>query len=187
MRGGNLAIISVAASKIGRLVIAGGGDVSFSPDISSDIGTVAVGDGDGTVSLSGAYEAVEINGRGRTVHISGKVRELRVSGSRCAVTLGKGAVAGAARILGLASGTRLTVNGNCGDCEIYGAGSCVDGSGRVEHIADNTSGSDIAVKAAKTTVNETYGLAGAEISIKRTGRAALLHVAERNGGNKSPG
>jgi len=165
VRGGSLAKISVTSSKIGRLVIAGNGDVSFSPDISSDIGTVAVGNGDGTVSLSGAYEAVEINGSERTVHISGKVEELRVSGSRCTVTIGAGAGAGVARILGSATGTRLTVNGNCSDCEIYGAGSAVDGSGRVEHIADNTSGSDITVKAAKTTVNDTYGLAGAEISI----------------------
>lgn len=166
VRSGNLAKISVNASKIDRLVIAAaGGDVSFSPDVHSYIDTVAVGDGEGTVTLSGAYEAVEINGDGRTVHISGKVKELRVSGSRCTVTLGAGASVGAARILGSASETWLTVDGNCGDCEIYGAGSAVDGSGRVEHIIDNTSGSAVTVKAMKTTVNDDYGLAGAEISI----------------------
>ena len=57
------------------------------------------------------------------------------------------------------------MDGNCGDCEIYGAGSAVDGSGRVEHIIDNTSGSAVTVKAMKTTVNDDCGLASAEISI----------------------
>ncbi|SHI12865.1 Lipoprotein-anchoring transpeptidase ErfK/SrfK [Sporobacter termitidis DSM 10068] len=165
VRSGVLGGLSVYSSRIGRLVIAAGsGDVTVNPDIFSSVGTVAVGDGGGTVTI-GKVPNVEVTGDGRNVILTGDVQNLTVSGSGCTVTVAPGTAVDNVKILGAAVGNTLTVNGSCGTCAVYGADTAVGGDGYVESVLDNTGGSRITVEAGDVTADESYGLAGAGLSL----------------------
>jgi lipoprotein-anchoring transpeptidase ErfK/SrfK len=166
LRCDKLNALNIYSSKIDRLVLAAGsGDVSYSPDNSSSVGAVIVGDGGGTVTLGGTLPNIEITGNGRNVVITGSVKNLSVSGSNCTVTLDDGATADVIQILSAGAGNKLTVNGSCAECDIFGVNTSVAGSGLIQKVVDNTSGSSLTVKAADTVSNKNYGLTGAKLSM----------------------
>jgi hypothetical protein len=166
VRSSTLDWLSVFSCHIDRLVIAAGaGTISFTSESNSDIGTVAVGDGGGAVTLRGTFPSVEITGDGRTVDVEGNVQKLLISGQDCKVKLSQGSFAGSVTILSTGSGSRLTVNGSCNECVVYGASTTVDGSGSIQSVTDNGKNSTITAKSLTKAVNDEYGLTGTSLSI----------------------
>ena len=166
LRCDSLKSLTVLNSRIDRLVFAaGGGDVSFTPGSDSTIRTVVVGDGQGTVTLGGHLSDIEVTGSGRSVVVTSSVQNLLVSGSSCSITLNAGVTVANLQILGAGTGNTVTVNGTCTQCDVYGAGNVLKGSGTVEKLGNHSENSQISVKPTHLDDNPHYGLSGIQLSV----------------------
>lgn len=120
---------AIRGSKIDRLVFANTtGDLSFTPDRSSKIGALVVGDGRGHVELGGTPGSIEIVGTDRDVKITAKAPEIFIYGSNNSVVIEAGY--GVEKINIGGKGNTVVVNGSVKELKVSGSGNSVSGSGR---------------------------------------------------------
>ena len=166
VRGDSLRTLSVSSSRIGRLVLAAsGGDINFFSSSSSSLGAFVIGDGSGTVTLSGGIPTLEITGDNRNVVITSSVQTLLISGSGCRITVYPYTSVGSVQILGAAAGNTITLNGNCGECSIYGENTIIDGSGAISELIDYSSGGEVGVNVISASEVKSFGLGGANLKV----------------------
>ncbi len=166
IRSALLNLLTLNSCQIGRVIIAAGsGDLNFAPNAANDIKTVVVGTGSGKIYLGGSISDVEITGDNRDVVINSSVNSLTVSGSGNRILINPGVTVASLKILTTAAGNTITVNGYCGQCDLYGPDTTVGGYGNVRMLTDNAEDSKISVNASDITVNENYGLNGVSVAL----------------------
>lgn len=166
LRSDTLKSLHINSSRIERFVIAAGsGDLSFSPDSSSVIGTAVIGHGGGTMSLGGSIENVEVTGNNRSVTIESPIDHLLISGSGNNIVIGQECAVNTIKVLGSGADNTVTISGNCISCEIFGSNTALNGNGTIQNIMDNAADSKITVSAAKTTTNNDFGLNNVKLTL----------------------
>ena len=73
------------------------------------------------------------------------------------------------RLLSSGSGNQVTVNGTVASLEISGGNASVGGTGAVDTLVNNTTGSAVTVQTAHVAENKSYGLEGAKLNLKVPG------------------
>lgn len=167
LRSDTLRSLFVSSSRIERFVVAAGsGDLTFSPDSSSSIGTAVIGHGGGTISLSGCIHNVEVTGDNRNVTVEAPIDYLLVSGSGNNIVIGQGCTVNTIKVLGSGTGNTLTISGNCTSCEIFGSNTTLNGKGAVQNLTDNAADSKITVSTAHTATNKGFGLNNVKLTLR---------------------
>jgi hypothetical protein len=188
IRSGHLESLTLFSSNIDRLVFAAGsGDLNFSPTAGNTVGTAAVGTEAEKITLGGRISNIEITGDNRDIVVSTSITGLTISGSGNRILINPGVSVGSIQTLAGAAGNTVTVNGYCGQCELYGPNTSVDGSGTVAVLLDNAAGSVISVTAWEATVNENYGLNGVSITITAPDTLASYERLEASVSIEAPG
>lgn len=158
--------LSISSSRIDRLVIAAlSGDLEFTPDEASQIGTVAIGTGSGLITLGGTISNVEITGNDRYVVICAPTDTILISGSNNTVRIESGVNVKKIQLLSSGSGNSVTINGSISTLVVTGKTAAIDGSGIVTNVIQNASDSSITVNTGNITVNQNYGLDGVELAM----------------------
>ncbi len=119
--------------------------------------------------------------------MSTSITGLTISGSGNRILINPGVSVGSIQTLAGAAGNTVTVNGYCGQCELYGPNTSVDGSGTVAVLLDNAAGSVISVTAWEATVNENYGLNGVSLTITAPDTLASYERLEASVSIEAPG